>query len=134
MMWLVLRWYLVPHQWAYSLPGDMLICQVTDISPREGEEQASWASAFSKKQYCFSSESRTLTWGQEVFVVGLALLKEGVGQLVLWLSPPVKELIDPAPPVTSRKTELLSVCHHSSALSWESFSVQFNLESDPARH
>lgn len=54
------------------------MCQVTDISPCEGEEQASRASAFSKKQYCFSSESITLTWGEEVFVVGLALLKEGL--------------------------------------------------------
>lgn len=57
----------------------MLTCWVTAISPRGGEEQASWASAFGKKQYCFSSESIILTWGEEVFVGGISPAMGKVG-------------------------------------------------------
>lgn len=80
-MWLVLGRSLAPHQWARSsslLPGDMLTCWVTAISPREGEGQVSWVSAFSEKQYCFCFESVILTGREDALIGGLALPWERV--------------------------------------------------------
>lgn len=57
------------------------MCWVTAISPRGGEEQASWASAFREKQYCFSSKSIILTWGKEVFVGGISPAMGKVGRV-----------------------------------------------------